>query len=551
MANDINSEARDQELANLITGVADRIAGGEDLNIDDICREHPEFEADLRELLGTMMVTQAVGENPSSFGSEETKFAALELPYEMELFVLEEELGRGGMGIVYRAYRKSDGSAVAIKMLLKGEFASEVEKQRFDAEAAAAMQLKHPNIIPIYEVGEHKGRAYFCMKLIEGETLTQRLTRGPMNARETAKLMYKICLATSSAHRQGVLHRDLKPSNVLIDQDNEPYLVDFGLAKLSRAGDPTLTRSGAIIGTPSYMAPEQAAGRRGQVGEVSDVYSLGAILYHMLTGRPPFQAATPVDTLLLVLEQDPISPRALNRLVNRDLEMIAMRCLQKPQDLRYSNAESLARDLRAFLNNKSVSAKEGRLGQILVNLFRETHHAEVLENWGLLWIWHSIVLLIACIATNVMYWQGITNRWIYTIMWSVGFGAWGGVFWLYRRRMGPVTFIERQVAHVWAASLVCVFLLFPFEGFLELKLLRLAPVMCMVAAMVFLIKAGSLSGSFYIQAVALFLTSFAMGVFPEFALVLFGCVSFACFFFPGVKYYRQRRKHMKPNINDE
>ena len=539
----------EQELANLITDIGDRIAGGEEVKLEKIYEAHPEYADDIRELMGTLMVTQAAGSKSSEENFDEGKFASLELPYEMEKYVLEEELGRGGMGIVYRAYRKSDGKPVAIKMLLRGEFASPIEKQRFETEATASMKLNHPNIVPIYEYGEHKGCAYFCMKLIEGETLTQRLVRGPLSATETARLMLDVSEAIHYAHEQGILHRDLKPSNILLDENDIPYVADFGLAKQA-TGDPTLTRSGAILGTPAYMAPEQAAGRRGEVRSISDVYSLGAILYHMLTGRPPFQAASAVDTLLLVLEQDPVSPRVLNRRVNRDLEMITMKCLQKPQDLRYESAKRMASDFTAMLNNRAVSAREGRFGKIIVNIFRETHHASVLENWGLLWIWHSLVLLVACVGTNVMYLMGVETRWLYTLTWSVGFGAWGAVFWFVRRRMGPVTFIERQVAHVWAASLVCVFLLFPFEGFLGLPLLRLAPVMCMVAAMTFLIKASSLSGAFYIQAAILFATAFLMGMVPRYALILFGLVSSGCFFFPGVKYYQQRLKTNDLNPND-
>ena len=539
----------EQELANLITDIGDRIAGGEEVKLEKIYQAHPEYADDIRELMGTLMVTQAAGSKSSEENFDEGKFASLELPYEMEKYVLEEELGRGGMGIVYRAYRKSDGQPVAIKMLLRGEFASPIEKQRFETEATASMKLNHPNIVPIYEYGEHKGCAYFCMKLIEGETLTQRLVRGPLSATETARLMLDVSEAIHYAHEQGILHRDLKPSNILLDENDNPYVADFGLAKQA-TGDPTLTRSGTILGTPAYMAPEQAAGRRGEVSSISDVYSLGAILYHMLTGRPPFQAASAVDTLLLVLEQDPVSPRVLNRRVNRDLEMITMKCLQKPQDLRYESAKSMASDFTAMLNNRAVSAREGRFGKIIVNVFRETHHASVLENWGLLWIWHSLVLLVACVGTNVMYLMGVETRWLYTLTWSVGFGTWGAVFWFVRRRMGPVTFIERQVAHVWAASLVCVFLLFPFEGFLGLPLLRLAPVMCMVAAMTFLIKASSLSGIFYIQAAILFVTAFLMGMVPRYALILFGLVSSGCFFFPGVKYYQQRLKTNDLNPND-
>ncbi|MEM7457592.1 MAG: serine/threonine-protein kinase, partial [Planctomycetota bacterium] len=416
----------------------------------------------------------------------------------------------------------------------------EVDRKRFNAEASAAIRLDHPNIVPIYEIGEHNGRPFFCMKLIEGETLAQRLTRGPVPARRSAQILSDISDAIGYAHDNGVLHRDMKPSNILIDADGVPYVADFGLAKYEPGRQMSLTRSGAVIGTPSYMAPEQAAGTRGEISQASDVYSLGAILYHMLTGRPPFMAATPVDTVLMVLEQDPIAPRILNRRVNRSLEMIAMRCLQKPRDLRYVSAAALADDLRAFLSNQPVSAREGRLGQVVTNLFRETHHAAVLENWGLLWMWHSLVLLVTCVLTNVMYKFIPDNPWPYVLVWTLGFGAWVGVFWFMRRQMGPVTFVERQIAHVWAASLFCVVLLFPIEKLLGMGVLDLAPVLGLVAGGTFLIKAGILSGSFYIQAAILFLTSFAMAMFPGYAMSIFGVVSAACFFFSGLKYYRRK-----------
>ncbi len=530
----------EQELALIVARVLDDVTAGRHPDLEMWCSAHPEHAKPLRELWGTLMVTQALGKEAGSRKTQpETLAAVFELPYRMDDFVLLEEIGRGGMGIVYRARRYSTGEVVAIKMMLKGELATDIEKQRFDAEAKAAALLSHPNIVPIYEVGEHRGRSWFCMRLISGKNLAQLLSAGPLPAETIARILMQVSQAIEYAHQHGILHRDLKPSNILMDETGRPYVCDFGLAKRD-TGLASLTKSGAVIGTPAYMAPEQAAGARGQMGPTSDVYSLGAILYHMLTGHPPFQAATPVDTVLMVLEQDPVPPRVLNRNADRVLEMVTLRCLQKPQDLRYPTAGALADDLQKFLKREPVSAAFGRFGQIMAGLFRETHHAPILQNWGVLWMWHSLVVLIASVATNVMFLSGVTNRAIYELMWGLGFGAWAAVFWFMRRQQGPVTFVERQVAHVWAASMIAITLLFPFEGFLGLDLMRLAPALSVVAAMTFLVKAGILTGLFYFQVFALLATAVLMAIWHDQAMFIFGIVCAGCFFFPGYKYYRQR-----------
>ncbi|MFK7767349.1 MAG: protein kinase [Mariniblastus sp.] len=544
ISNDDN-DASEQALANLVTELADRSNSGEAIDLEDICKQYPQFESDLRELWGTIVVTGIAAKEQSSqsqAANYEIALPQLELPCRFGKYMLEAEIGRGGMGIVYRAIRDEDHKAVAIKMILKGDFATKSERQRFDSEAIAVARLEHPNIIPIYEIGDHQGREFFCMKLIQGQSLSERLARGPMPSNRAAKVMEEISDAIDYAHSQGILHRDLKPSNIMLDDEGKAYVADFGLAKESR-NQHSLTRSGAVLGTPSYMAPEQAAGTRGQIGVSSDVYSLGAILYNMLTGRPPFLAASPVETVMMVLEQDPVAPRVLNRRANRHLEMIAMRCLQKPQDLRYNAAGDLRDDLQAFMRNDSVAASEGRLGQVIGNVFRETHHAVILENWGVLWMWHSLVLMVVCFLTNIMFWLGDETRLHYWLMWTVGLGTWAVVFWFVRRRMGPVTFVERQIAHVWAAAMTCVAFLFPLEATLDLKVLSLAPLLAVMAGMVFLIKAGILSGSFYIQAVAMFATAIVMALYPPLALTIFGFVSGACFFFAGLKYYRRRKNN--------
>jgi serine/threonine-protein kinase len=380
------------------------------------------------------------------------------------------------------------------------------------------------------------------MRFIEGTTLARRLAAGPLPPREGAALLAKVADAVQAAHDRGVLHRDLKPSNILIDTAGEPLVSDFGLAKQLEA-DGSVTHTGAILGTPCYMSPEQAAGSRGDVGPTSDVWSLGAILYQMLVGRPPFQAASPMDTLLAVLEADPPLPRSVARDADRDLEMVALKALQKPQDLRYPSAAALAADLRSYLAGEPVAARRGGIGDVFSRLFRETHHAVVLENWGLLWMWHSVVVLALCVTTDVLAWQGVKSHWPYLALWGGGLALWAPIFWALRHRNGPVTAVERQIAHIWGGSVLASVLLFWVESLLPphgLPVLTLSPVLALFAGLVFFVKAGILSGAFYVQALVLFATALVMCVVPDYQHILFGVVSAACFFVPGFKYFRQR-----------
>lgn len=536
-------DERDQRLAVILSDLADRVARGEAVDLEHVCREHPDLAGDLRNLWGAVLVTDAVGvshdEIPAAPGTE--RWRGLELPIMIGDYELLEELGRGGMGVVFRARQLSLDREVAVKMILRGRLASEADLKRFLAEASATARLQHANIVPVYDVGDVDGRPFFSMQLIRGETLLDRLAHRPLHEREAARIVAQAARAIGYAHRQGILHRDLKPSNILIDHRGKPHVTDFGLAK-EGTEDANLTRSGMLVGTPAYMSPEQAAGSRANVGPASDIYSLGCVLYHALTGRPPLIADSPVELVLMVLEQDPPPPRALRPGIDRDLEMIVVRCLQKPVDLRYETADELADDLEAFLNDEPVSASSGRLGQVTARVFRETHHAAVLENWGLLWMWHSLALLVACGATWLLEWYEVKHRIAYAWLWTAGLGTWAVVFWILRRRRGPVTFIERQVAHVWAASIIGIGMLFPLEWWLDLEVLTLSPLLGVLAAMVFLIKAGMFSGAFYFQAAALLLTAMAMAVFPRWNHLIFGVVVAACFFVPGLKYDRQRRR---------
>lgn len=538
----------DEALAAVLSEVADQALRGDEPCLEATIRKHPELADELRHLWGTVMLAGAVGSHANhdsvNLDSTELQPVGLELPALFGDYELVEELGRGGMGIVYRARQLSLNREVAVKMLLRGQLASPADEARFRQEAEAAAQLHHPSIVPVYEVGQHDGRLFFSMQLIEGQTLSHLLRDGPLPPRYTARILSHVARAVHYAHEQGVLHRDLKPSNILLDSDGKPHITDFGLAR--RVSDSeSLTRTGAVLGTPSYMSPEQAAGNRGEVGPASDVYSIGSVLYHALTGRPPFQAASPVDVVLMLLEQEPLPPRVLNSRADRQLSMIALRCLQKPQDLRYASAAALANDLEAYLADEPVAASSGRLTQIVARLFRETHHAAILQNWGLLWMWHSLVLFVVCLLTNFLQFRGDTNRMHYFLLWTAGLGTWAAVFWTLRQRIGPVTFVERQIAHIWASSMISIAALFPLEYLLELPVLTLSPLLGLSSCAVFLIKAGMLSGWFYLQAVALFLTTFAIAQWPDVGHIIFGTVSALCFFIPGLQYHRRKLRAEK------
>ena len=270
-------------------------------------------------------------------------------------YEIVRELGRGGMGVVYQARDVTLGRVVALKMILAGEYAAETEVARFRTEAESLAQQQHPNIVQIHKVGQHNGLPFFSLEYCGGGSLAQILDGTPLAPRQAAELVEKLARAMAYAHQRGIIHRDLKPANVLLTEDGTPKITDFGLAK--KVNEPGPTASGAIMGTPSYMAPEQAGGKTKQIGPEVDVYALGTILYECLTGRPPFKAATPLDTMLQVICDDPAPPRQLNARVPRDLERICLTCLQKEPHRRYPTALALADDLHHFLAGEPVEAR--------------------------------------------------------------------------------------------------------------------------------------------------------------------------------------------------
>ncbi len=356
-----SSSERDQRLERVLADYLHGLAAGTAPDRAELIAQHPDLAADLDSFLRNRDAMERMAEpikqqlpDAATIGASATPNAGAAIRYFGD-YELLEEIARGGMGVVYRAKQVSLNRVVAVKMILAGQLASAADVQRFQTEAEAAANLDHPNIVPIYEVGEHEGQHYFSMKLIDGGSLAADRRSARADLRSAAKLVATIARAVHHAHQRGILHRDLKPGNILIDTEGKPHVTDFGLARRVD-GDSRMTQSGAIVGTPSYMAPEQARSEKILTTGV-DVYSLGAILYELLTGRPPFRAETPLDTLLQVLEREPAAPRSLRPRIDRDLETICLKCLRKQPERRYESAAALAEDLERWQRGEPIQAR--------------------------------------------------------------------------------------------------------------------------------------------------------------------------------------------------
>jgi eukaryotic-like serine/threonine-protein kinase len=333
-----------------------RLDRGEAVDRERLLSEHPEAAEDLRRFFEDSDAVEQFAASTFDWPPSEradgpdlagTRFRDLDLV---------RELGRGGMGVVYLARQAGLERFVCVKMLISGRHAGDDELRRFLHEAASAAGLRHPHIVAIFDVGQHDGQPFFTMEFVDGQTLADLVRDGPLPAGRAAGYLRAVAEAVEYAHGRGVLHRDLKPSNILIDADDRPRITDFGLARRIEAAA-SLTQAGAVVGTPGYMPPEQASGAHDRVGPRSDVYALGAVLYELVTGRPPFQGETPLDTLLLLRDADPVRPGLLNPKVPPDLETICLKCLEKDPARRYDSAGSLAAELGRFLEGRPIVAR--------------------------------------------------------------------------------------------------------------------------------------------------------------------------------------------------
>jgi eukaryotic-like serine/threonine-protein kinase len=421
-------------------------------------------------------------------------------------YELIEELGRGGMGVVYKARQISLNRPVALKMLRADFLATDDELRRFQNEAEAVASLDHAHIVPIFEVGEHDGRRYFSMKLVSGPSLENRLAEGPLPSKDAAHMVAIIAWAIQHAHDHNILHRDLKPSNVLLDAKDQPHVADFGLAKWL-GSDRGQTRAEAILGTPSYMAPEQAAASR-DLTPATDVYGLGALLYELLTGRPPFRAETPMDTLRQVLESEPVPPRLLNPNVPLDVETICLKCLEKAPHSRYPSAAELAADLERFLAGEMIVARGVNLLDRLKSALERSQYDVEFRAYGNMFLIFAVVMLLAegvvnllIISHQPMVFLGLTHAFELLLL--------GGLYW--RSRIAsprPVRSAERLMMAVWfgyVATLLVLALHFRLvAGWTPEVDLTLYPLIAAVTGMAFLILGSCYWGWCYAFAAAFY-----------------------------------------------
>jgi tRNA A-37 threonylcarbamoyl transferase component Bud32 len=369
-------------------------------------------------------------------------------------YELMEEIARGGMGVVYKARQKSLDRLVALKMILAGRFASPAELQRFHNEAKAAAQVDHPQIVPIYQVGEHEGCPYLCMKLVQGGSLDQRMDGTPMPSSEAVPLVESLARTIHYAHQHALIHRDLKPANVLRSADGSYLITDFGLAKLLK-GPEGLTQTDQIMGTPSYMAPEQAWGRTREITPVADVYALGAILYEMLTGRAPFRAATMPETLDLVRSEQPAPPRLLNPTIEPDLQTICLKCLEKEPRDRYASAEALADDLDRYRRGEPISARSYNvIMRITRTLQKRSFEEAEFRAWSTMLLLFAAVIFVGHLTTFVLLrtgqplWLDWTCR---AVQFVLGVVVLVALRW---HRLLPANATERQLWSIWIGYLV-------------------------------------------------------------------------------------------------
>ncbi len=485
-----------------------------------LLEEHPEF----LELLSCLESLDSLAVAPlESCPKEQSP------PREFGKYELLEEIGRGGMGVVHKAKQKDLNRTVALKLILSSQFASREMVNRFYEEARAAGRLQHPNIVGIHEVGEVQGQHYFAMDCIEGESLAAIAAHGALDAETAAECLTQVAHAVQYLHENGIIHRDLKPANILIDDAGTPFVTDFGLAKIFDS-DSNQTKTGTIIGTPSYMPPEQAACRHDAIGPASDIYSLGAILYMLITGRPPFREETPLDTLVQVLEGEPSMPGRLNSAVPRDLELICMKCLEKDPKDRYASAKELAVDLERFQRREAIDARPSKLWQ---KIRRWGRREPALTS-------HLGALLTAVLIVQGYYFATGSQADMLHLQVMGIFGIWAAVSFLFQQMLHRPQW-QMLGRFLWSASDIVLLTLLLSRPTITSGLLMIGyPLLVVASGMFFRVRLVWFTTLFSVAAYATLAIFQPLDNIPPHHPIIFGSVLLILGFMVAYQIYRVR-----------
>jgi eukaryotic-like serine/threonine-protein kinase len=460
---------------------------------------------------------------------------------DLQGYAVVRELGRGGMGVVYLAKHLRFDRLVALKMTLAGEHASANQTERFLGEARAVARFQHPNIVQIHEIGEHNGLPYFSLEYVDGGNLSARIKSAPPSDIEAARLLELLAHTVHYAHGRGIVHRDLKPANILLTSAGIPKIADFGLAKVI-SDESGVTHSGALVGTPTYMAPEQAAGRIKEVGPAIDIHALGAILYELLTGRPPFRGETVAETLRQVEEQSPQPPHVHNPRADRALEAICLKCLEKSPADRYASAGALAEDLAAYIRGDPVQADRGTASRWLGVVLRETRYTELMTRWSGIWMGTAVAYLLICLAKSLLVWFGVQNHGPYFAVWVGMFATVSGLVWFCRLRKGPnLSLVERQVVQIFCLFWMGFFLTAWLYQFVGAPITGLPPILVLELGVVTGCIAVLLGGSFYVITAACFTTAVLEALWPEAGPIISGVICCPALFWLGWKHVPRNR----------